>query len=112
MDNIFTYLGQNVDGLTHEEAIKALKNCIHELEQERRYKQSLPDRELSRAAFRMGASVEFVKDTYMNTNAKHPTQNLVPYGGHLPDCGWHLDQYDFECTCGKSTKTPSPPEES
>ena len=40
MVSVFTYIGQNVDDLDHATAIKALKQCIHELEQERRNKQS------------------------------------------------------------------------
>lgn len=38
MDNIFTYRGQNVDELSADQMRDALKQCIHELEQERRYK--------------------------------------------------------------------------
>lgn len=25
---------------------------------------------------------------------------------HHPDCDWHLDQYDFECTCGAVIAPP------
>lgn len=39
-DRLFLYRGQNVDNLTADEMRDALKICIHELEQERRYKHS------------------------------------------------------------------------
>lgn len=28
-------------------------------------------------------------------------------GGHAADCGYHLDQYSFECTCGKTPNQQS-----
>lgn len=43
MDKIFTYGGENVDSLSEEQLRKALKQCIHDLYQERRYKHSETD---------------------------------------------------------------------
>jgi len=38
MDEVYTYSGENVDSLSEDQLRTALKQCIHDLYQERRYK--------------------------------------------------------------------------
>lgn len=66
MDDVFTYRGQNVDELSADQIRDALKQCIHELEQERRYKHTVFDE---------NANVHEEKGELLASGPINPTQN-------------------------------------